>query len=472
MVTTTKTGTLAKLKAAAKAATGMAAKAIPPGTMSPKKTATGAKPFTQTKTATGPKVRRLTAPQATVSKASPAQAAWEAVKLAKAALASGTKPSAKANVPKGNLTKGIKHGQFVHDNGYALGGKGQRRPKKGGGRSGRPKAHALNILRELLRAGPQYYRHLTEQGIKPEPPLYLHGVEPDDLEDWYKWLRKMALKYRKERQWIQRSDGISYERDRAVSETVLGTCIVSWPGKADWENADFLEWIKRTVDWLKERYGEHLVGIYAHTDEPQFHIHCLFHNNGRNVKPLLAGHAAVMEEEKKGVTGKALREAYDNACRKLQDAFYEAVGKFCGLLRKGENPQPRVDLSTALRRRAAKKLEEMERLETVARIDAAKQKVARQRAEREEEEALRRNQVAGERESKAEMLVDVNARRARQFTEQEQVLERLRVQFPDVYKQLTSIGGGSGTATLAPDAAATTAPKPVPSWAQDPSRAK
>lgn len=293
----------------------------------------------------------------------------------KKAMGARQPPSKTKKAPAfGLLTEGTKHGQFFHGKAFAQ-TKGQRRPKKGGGkRTGRKKADIRSIIGELLRPvdQPHFYRHLTSQGIKPMPPIWLGGegtVQSDkELWSYYEELKEKASAIE---HTITPKMGKPYKRKQAKSETILGTAILSWPGKYDPNNPEQAKWIQLCVAWLKEKYGKNLVCIALHQDEPQVHLHCLFDNDGANVKCKLEGPAALDKAEKEGLKGKALRKAHDDAWRAVQDDFHEKVAKHVGLLRKGENPQPRVDMTTAHRNNAKAKEEQADELLAYRKAQAA-----------------------------------------------------------------------------------------------------
>lgn len=282
-------------------------------------------------------------------------------------------PSAKAEkAPSGVLTDGIKHGQFFHSKAFAL-TKGQKRPNKGGGkRKGRKKADIRAILGELLRAEPQFYRHLTSQQLVPKPPIFLGRcrVNSDkELWDYYEELRNKAAKIE---HTITPKRGGAYKRKQAKSETILGTAVLSWPGSYDPDNPEQARWIELSVQWLKGKYGDSVVTIAMHVEEPQVHLHALFDNEGKNVKPLMEGPAAAAAAKVEGVKGRALRDAHDNAWRAVQDDFQDTVGRHVGLGRKGEKPAPRVDMTTAHRREAKAQKQEADDLLTVRKRQAIK----------------------------------------------------------------------------------------------------
>jgi len=339
------------------------------------------------------------------------------------------------------LLDGIKHGQFVHEKAYAI-TKGQRRPKKGGGRTGRKKADVNSILGELLRKQPyaRYCAHIVANGMKPEPPVHLAGKKPEELEDYYTKLRRQASKIDKQ---VVPKRGRTYTRSQSKAECILGTCIVSWPGAGDENNPSFLAWRELTVRWLKKRYGNNLVGVYAHAkDEPNYHIHCLFDNSGANVKPLMAGAAAVIRAEQQGVKGRAIRDAHDDACRALQNEFYEDVAKHCGLLRKSDNPGTRVSMSEAHLRKARE-------YEQAARQDREE---ARQELEQVRAASQLINRTAHENENYVRRRV-AEAAKAKEDAEAEKAIAavghtRTKAKedcLREVQKKLLSIVAGSRT---------------------------
>jgi hypothetical protein len=117
--------------------------------------------------------------------------------------------------------------------------------------------------------------------------------------------------------------------------------------------------------------------VLEHVDEPRGNLHCLVGDEGRAVKPFMAGHKAENTARESGVTdGQKLGEAYRLGYEKMQDWFHDVVGKVFGLARISMSPQPRLQ-------HAAWKLEARRKVvaEEALAVELDKAKVARLRQE-------------------------------------------------------------------------------------------
>jgi flagellar biosynthesis GTPase FlhF len=113
------------------------------------------------------------------------------------------------------------------------------------------------------------------------------------------------------------------------------------------------DWLKRTIEFARDRYGDKLVAAIVHPDEGKYHVHLWFHNDGKNVKPMLAAHKAAAEwKAAGGVRGGGEAAASGNTA--LLNEYQEFVGKHVGLDRKGPNPEAANETWRQRRRREAK----------------------------------------------------------------------------------------------------------------------
>lgn len=242
-----------------------------------------------------------------------------------------------------NFPRSTKHSrglnaQFVREACFAQ-IKGQRRPTKGGGRTGDVKATAREIIGEILREKPEHYRHLTAQGISPKPPTCLWGIRPEDLPKYYEELVRKSNKQFESMLW---KDGRTTRRKQRSSTTVLGTCVASYPGPADATDRRYVRWTLRVIAFARRQYGASLRGVYEHTDEKFGHVHILFDMEGANVKQIMEGPSAAIRAQRHGFVGRALSDAYKTGCQRFQDNFWRLVSRPLGLARIGEYPQPRL----------------------------------------------------------------------------------------------------------------------------------
>ena len=177
----------------------------------------------------------------------------------------------------------------------------------------------------------------------------------------------------------RKADGTVVMQAQKTTETVLGTCIASWPHAGDYSSLRFKKWVRRTARFMRYLYGDNLVGVYLHADEPQPHIHAVFHNFGANVKPLMSTHSAAAQVLAAGGTRKEAQEALKVAGVALQDAFQDLVGRWVGLSRKGPSPQARKGWWAAIADREAKRLALA--ITDEERATAAAAEIARREAE-------------------------------------------------------------------------------------------
>lgn len=151
---------------------------------------------------------------------------------------------------------------------------------------------------------------------------------------------------------VRLKDGRKVRRAVRKDRHTLMTCVASYPLLTEqiaWgEDAKraYDDWVRRTVDWLIDIYGDQLVSVVEHTDEPHPHLHAFIlpHNDpacaARDLNP--AWRAKMEVEAAARDDGKAAREAvklgnsaYRARAREVQDEYHEKVGTFCGLTRVG-----------------------------------------------------------------------------------------------------------------------------------------
>jgi hypothetical protein len=219
------------------------------------------------------------------------------------------------------------------------------------------------VAREAARHSEPYMRHLITEGFTPQPAEFFDIGEgclqsPQDVDDFVKWLRA-AMKLQVELH--HKADGSIEERPLRVTTTVLGTAMASWPESPAVAagNPVAQEWAKRSIDFAQELYGDRLVAAIGHHDESKWHLHFLFHNDGANVKPMLAACKASKEWKDAG-NDKGGGEAAARGNRALLNAYQQHVGAHVGLDRFGPTPGLKSENWRARKKREAK--EEKERL--------------------------------------------------------------------------------------------------------------
>jgi hypothetical protein len=213
--------------------------------------------------------------------------------------------------------------QFLRQECYAS-VRSQTAPTKSGGkRLGGGKRAAREIVAEATRA-PDSTPHVQH----PAPPRVLHGIDTDELLIWCEQLETVARD-----QTVPMRDGKT-RRQRSDTPILMGM-VASYPGPADEGDPEYVRWRDLTAAWSLKRYGDTVVSILEHTDEPHGHVHVLVASGGRSVKPLHAGYAASLAAQNAGATRKEQGIAYAGGCRALQDDYHQQVAIPCGLARIG-----------------------------------------------------------------------------------------------------------------------------------------
>lgn len=258
--------------------------------------------------------------------------------------------------------------QFVREEIFAI----SPVPRPNNARTGEvqaAKATGRSIIGEILREAPKYYRHLTALGIKPIPPRHLSGLKPADLLDWYTNLLEAAGKINVESTRL----GKPYRRRQRSTVPIMLAAVASYPAPPDDHDPRYRQWRSQVVAWAERHYGSNLVGVYEHLDEAHGHVHCLAaHPDGRPVRSLHSGWAAVAKATANGTAKKELGQVYRSAMKDFQDEFFDCVGRECGLDRLSPAPKPRVGYAESRRQK--------EWEEQVAQSEAE----ARERREKEE----------------------------------------------------------------------------------------
>lgn len=208
------------------------------------------------------------------------------------------------------------------------------------------KATARWILGEAIRESAIYCFHVEH----PKPARVLYGLGPTELISWYEKLLA-ASQLQKELLLV---NGQVRTRKQRCTTPILGASVAGFNGPPDPDDAAYQRWRLEVVAWAVHRYGEHLVAVIEHVEEANGHLHVIWADEGRPVKPLMAGHGAAMLAITMGACGKAITAAYKSGCQELLDDYYQRVGKHCGQARLGPDPQPRLPYRAAKALRAAK----------------------------------------------------------------------------------------------------------------------
>lgn len=230
------------------------------------------------------------------------------------------------------------HHQFVHFSLYGV------KP--------RAKSESWSCIDGITREGaraPGATRHLKY----PASPTILFGVSP---------LAAGAVAIERAAKAVD-TKGRKLRNDGAA----LLAAVASYPApRAEVEAHDhpherdqYFAWRADAVVWFQERFGSTLLTIVEHTDEDYLHLHAfavpdLDADNRLHWAAIHPGREALRAAEAKGADKAALRAAYVDGMRELQDHFHDAVSAKHGHARLGPRRQ-RLDRTTHLLRRDAER---------------------------------------------------------------------------------------------------------------------
>jgi hypothetical protein len=328
------------------------------------------------------------------------------------------------------------------------------------------------VLREAARHSEPYYQHVIAEYGQAEQAEFIDIGEGclrsiADVEEFMKWL-KAAMAMQEET--YRKPDGTMGARPLRRTTTVLGTAMVSWPedpGTAR-DNPVSREWLARTIEFARERYGDKLVACIAHHDEGKFHCHLFFHNDGANVKSMLAAYKEVAAwEAEPDFDGTGGGEAAKRGNRKLLKAFHEKVGVHVGLDLKGPNPGQSSENWRKRKKREAKEKQEQAEADRLAAAKAsrqAKEELAQAEVERRAAETAREeaSQLKTFRVEQAGATIRYIRKSRQQAQRQEERAQLLVDQgkldpalFEDMFGKAPKIddggsGGGQGAGSMAP----------------------
>jgi hypothetical protein len=249
--------------------------------------------------------------------------------------------------------------EFVHFRGYA------RRPT-------RPSPSLEEILGEARR-DPAYCGHLAE----PHTPVVRYGAAIETLGV----------------ELDERLHGVRDHLGRALPSTslVLLAGVTSWPTpRAEVEQSDaarqaYEVWMQRCLTFCRQLFGEALLSVVEHIDEPYLHVHAFAAARPHPVTgvysletiwPPLAAEARARRANK---SRKAQRAAFRKKARLVQELYYRMVGAPSGLARFGPRRQRLTREEWRAQRSQAAAMAEFAR-ETARRAEAIDEEV-RARAE-------------------------------------------------------------------------------------------
>lgn len=194
--------------------------------------------------------------------------------------------------------------------------------------------NARQVIYEAARE-PGHCPHVPE----PREPDVLHGVPPRDVLDYADHLHAEA----------RDPLGRRARRDAQVLMSVVASCPVedTDPRAQDWE--------RRTLDWMRARWGRCLESVVRHLDEGRRHLHGLI------LPPLVAGriamaavHPGVAARDAvraAGGKGRDAHAAFKRGLREIADDLWTHAGAPLGFARVGGRRQ-RLSRSEWMSRKA------------------------------------------------------------------------------------------------------------------------
>jgi hypothetical protein len=227
--------------------------------------------------------------------------------------------------------------QFVRVETYAIQGVAS---KTKGGALQKSKASIVQILDEALRATEEGCKHLIKQKIEPKPPRFLYGPGMKELFIWYESHKQRAAE--NSTPYVSKRTGrVSARRQDRRWPTVLAE-VASFPGPPNDADGQYVQWRELCVARLKRIYGEKLVSVIEHIDEPHGHIHALVaHPDATPVRAMHPGHRESDARKAQGYTSKQQQAAYKAGLEDFQSDFHSLVGYPAGLKRISPQPHAR-----------------------------------------------------------------------------------------------------------------------------------
>lgn len=210
--------------------------------------------------------------------------------------------------------------QFAHVETYArkcrnINGK---QGKKDGQKLSKGGRTTRDIFAEAMRE-----EHACHHVLNPVPPLLVYGQPLEATEQEHD-------KRVSEAKQVQKN---GKARSIRSTQNTLLTVVLSHPGGCP--DGELDDWRTRSIDWLRERYGDQLRTVVEHTDERHPHLHAYVIPDTLRAYDLHDGRVAKERAQAQGVDSAGQNRAYKQAMRAWQDDYYKQVAEPCGLSRIG-----------------------------------------------------------------------------------------------------------------------------------------
>ena len=163
----------------------------------------------------------------------------------------------------------------------------------------------------------------------PEEPILAYGISVADLKRLHDDRASEA----------KMTNAKGQTRSIRKDQKTLCTVILSHPGEADGV-ASVDEWQRRSIQWLRNKYGDDLKTVVRHNDESYPHLHAYILPSDSEMKasalhPGMSAKSAIVQRGASIEENRLGDKAYRQAMREWQDDYYENVGRACGLTRIG-----------------------------------------------------------------------------------------------------------------------------------------
>lgn len=188
----------------------------------------------------------------------------------------------------------------------------------------------------------------------PEEPVLAYGMSVADLKRLHDDRAGEA----------KMTNAKGQTRSIRKDQKTLATVILSHPGEE--ENPDVAsveEWQRRSIEWLKNKYGDDLKTVVRHDDESHPHLHAYILPSDSEMKagalhPGMSAKSAIVQRGASIEENRLGDRAYRQAMREWQDDYYDNVGRACGLTRIGPGSRRLSKAAHNAEKEQAKRLRE------------------------------------------------------------------------------------------------------------------